>query len=72
MIAAPAVSGLPATPFTFLGYAPRGSRRVVALDDQWRSSGQTVVFFDAPGRIARTISRSPKSMRRLSWWFAGS
>jgi len=56
VIAALSVAGLPATPFTFLGYAPRSAGELSRWIDKWRRSGQTVVFFDAPGRIARTIS----------------
>ena len=56
VIAALSFSGLPATPFTFLGYAPRTAGETARWVDQWRSSGQTVVFFDAPGRVARTVA----------------
>jgi len=56
VIAAISVSGLPATPFTFLGYAPRTAGATERWVDQWRRSGHTVVFFDAPGRVARTVA----------------
>ena len=56
VIAALSVSGLPATPFTFLGYAPRTEGATERWVGQWRRSGNTVVFFDAPGRVARTIA----------------
>jgi 16S rRNA (cytidine1402-2'-O)-methyltransferase len=56
VIAALSVSGLPATPFTFLGYAPRTAGETARWVDRWRSSGHTVVFFDAPGRVARTVA----------------
>jgi 16S rRNA (cytidine1402-2'-O)-methyltransferase len=56
VIAALSVSGLPATPFTFLGYAPRTEGATERWVDQWRRSGNTVVFFDAPGRVVRTIA----------------
>jgi 16S rRNA (cytidine1402-2'-O)-methyltransferase len=56
VIAALSVSGLPATPFTFLGYAPRTEGATERWVGQWRGSGNTVVFFDAPGRVARTVA----------------
>jgi 16S rRNA (cytidine1402-2'-O)-methyltransferase len=56
VIAALSVSGLPATPFTFLGYAPRTEGATERWVGQWRRSGNTVVFFDAPGRVARTVA----------------
>ncbi len=43
-------SGLPTTPFSFLGFVPRkGSDRKTFLD-RVRSSRETVVLFEAPGR----------------------
>jgi 16S rRNA (cytidine1402-2'-O)-methyltransferase len=55
IVAALSVSGLPATPFTFLGYAPRGAGESANWAKGWLGSGDTVVFFDAPGRVATTV-----------------
>jgi 16S rRNA (cytidine1402-2'-O)-methyltransferase len=55
VIAALSVSGLPATPFTFAGYAPRGAGELGRWVDDWMRAGQTIVFFEAPGRIERTV-----------------
>lgn len=56
VIAALAVSGLPATPFTFYGYAPRGSGELAAWIEQWTRSSETIVFFEAPSRVQRTVA----------------
>jgi 16S rRNA (cytidine1402-2'-O)-methyltransferase len=56
VIAALSVAGLPATPFTFWGYAPRGAGELGTWIDKWSRSAMTVVFFEAPGRIERTIA----------------
>jgi 16S rRNA (cytidine1402-2'-O)-methyltransferase len=56
VIAALSVSGLPATPFTFCGYAPRGSGELASWIEDWSRSGKTTVFFEAPGRVQRTIA----------------
>jgi 16S rRNA (cytidine1402-2'-O)-methyltransferase len=55
IIAALSVSGLPATPFTFLGYAPRSRGETARWAREWLGSGQTVVFFDAPSRVGTTV-----------------
>ncbi|HXV59378.1 MAG TPA: 16S rRNA (cytidine(1402)-2'-O)-methyltransferase [Vicinamibacteria bacterium] len=55
-IAALAISGLPTTPFTFVGFLPpRGQARHRAIDSL-RNVTHTVVLFEAPGRIARLLS----------------
>jgi 16S rRNA (cytidine1402-2'-O)-methyltransferase len=55
VVAALSVSGLPATPFTFAGYAPRGAGELARWIDGWLRGGETVVFFEAPGRIERAV-----------------
>jgi 16S rRNA (cytidine1402-2'-O)-methyltransferase len=50
--AALAVSGLPAGRFLFLGFAPRKGRERQAWMDQALQSPDTVVVFEAPGRLA--------------------
>jgi 16S rRNA (cytidine1402-2'-O)-methyltransferase len=55
VIAALSVSGLPATPFMFAGYAPRGAGELARWIQDWLRAGQTIVFFEAPGRIERTV-----------------
>jgi 16S rRNA (cytidine1402-2'-O)-methyltransferase len=55
VIAALSVSGLPATPSTFAGFAPRGAGELARWVDDWTRAGQTIVFFEAPGRIQRTV-----------------
>lgn len=53
--AALAVAGLPAGRFLFLGFAPRGGGDRVAWMDEALGSRHTVVAFEAPGRLARTL-----------------
>lgn len=56
--AALSVSGITATPFTFLGYPPPGGQ----ARDRWmeclHSQTGAVVFFEAPHRIQRTLDES--------------
>jgi len=49
--AALAVSGLPAGRFLFLGFAPRKGRERQAWMDQALQSPDTVIVFEAPGRL---------------------
>ncbi|MBM4384832.1 MAG: 16S rRNA (cytidine(1402)-2'-O)-methyltransferase [Deltaproteobacteria bacterium] len=49
------VSGLPATPFTFVGFLPRRGRERSELIDSLRSRPETLVFFESPQRIADTL-----------------
>jgi 16S rRNA (cytidine1402-2'-O)-methyltransferase len=49
-------SGLPAVPFTFLGFLPRkGKERDEALE-RIALSRETVVFFESPDRTAKTVA----------------
>lgn len=56
IIAALSVSGVPATPFTFLGFPPRSG----VARDRWLEAlhavAGTAVFFEAPHRIAATMA----------------
>ena len=56
MLAALIASGLPAEPFTFFGFLPRGgadrARRLVEVG----ASPHTTVLYEAPGRVVDTLS----------------
>jgi 16S rRNA (cytidine1402-2'-O)-methyltransferase len=56
VLAALVVSGLPATPFTFVGFLPRRGRERSELLDSIRARAETLVFFESPQRIADTLS----------------
>lgn len=56
VLAALAVSGLPPTPFTFLGFLPpKGEARRRAVETI-ASSPHTLVLFEAPTRVARLLA----------------
>lgn len=56
VLAALAASGLPAQPFTFLGFPPRkaGARR--KLLEAFAERGETLVLFESPRRVGRTLA----------------
>jgi 16S rRNA (cytidine1402-2'-O)-methyltransferase len=54
--AALSVSGLPAVPFTFHGYAPRSAGDLKEWIERWTSRHETSVFFESPSRIAKTLA----------------
>jgi 16S rRNA (cytidine1402-2'-O)-methyltransferase len=56
VLTALAASGLPAQPFTFLGFAPRkaGARR--KLLEPFRERVETLVLFESPRRVGRTLA----------------
>ncbi len=56
VVAALSVAGLPATPFTFYGYAPRTAGEIHTWIEQWIRRSETIVFFESPNRIARTLT----------------
>ena len=56
VVAALSVAGLEATPFTFLGYSPRAAGGLRRWIEDWTREGTTVVFFEAPTRIRRTLA----------------
>lgn len=56
VVAALSVAGLPATPFTFHGYAPRSAGELREWIERWVSRTETSVFFESPNRIKRTLT----------------
>jgi 16S rRNA (cytidine1402-2'-O)-methyltransferase len=55
VVAALAASGLPADSFTFFGFPPTRASDRTRWFDRLRDVGGTVVFFEAPHRIERTL-----------------
>lgn len=55
VVAALAVSGLAGERFTFEGFAPRKSGERTDLFASWRFEARTVVLFESPQRLARTL-----------------
>jgi 16S rRNA (cytidine1402-2'-O)-methyltransferase len=55
IIAALAVSGLPTDAFAFLGFPPTRSKARLEWFDRAKRFGGTIVFFEAPHRIRRTL-----------------
>lgn len=55
LIPALILSGLPATPFVFLGFPPRRAGQRRRLFDSLKDSEWTVVFYESPHRLARTL-----------------
>jgi 16S rRNA (cytidine1402-2'-O)-methyltransferase len=55
-IATLAVSGFPGDAFTFLGFPPTRSKDRVSWLECMRTAGGTVVFYEAPHRIRRTLA----------------
>ena len=54
-VAALSVSGLATDSFTFLGFPPTKAKDRISWFDRLRRSGPTVVFYEAPHRIQRTL-----------------
>ena len=50
-------SGLPADSFWFLGFLPRTAGRLVRALEEPLRTGRTVVFFESPVRLAKTLRR---------------
>lgn len=61
-IAALAVAGLPTDRFTFLGFPPVRSNNRKRWFEAARSAGGTVVFFEAPHRIRRTLEELQRAI----------
>ena len=57
LLAALAASGLPAVPFTFVGFLPRRSGECDRVLELLRDRRDTLIFFESPRRIAKTLSR---------------
>ena len=56
-LAALAASGLPAVPFTFVGFLPRRSGECDRVLESLRDRRDTLVFFESPRRLAKTLAR---------------
>jgi 16S rRNA (cytidine1402-2'-O)-methyltransferase len=56
VLAALVVSGLPATPFTFVGFLPRRGRERTELLDALRERTETLVLFESPQRLGETLA----------------
>jgi 16S rRNA (cytidine1402-2'-O)-methyltransferase len=54
-VAALAVSGMPGSTFTFLGFPPTKKAARTQWLDALASAGRTVIFFEAPHRIRQTL-----------------
>lgn len=57
VVAALSVAGFPATPFLFAGYVPRTRGGISSFLEQWRMLGMTVVAFESPNRIIKTLAQ---------------
>ncbi len=57
LLAALAASGLPTVPFTFVGFLPRRSGECDRLLETLRDRRETLIFFESPRRVARTLAR---------------
>jgi len=56
-LAALAASGLPAVPFTFVGFLPRRSGECDRVLESLRDRRDTLIFFESPRRVAKTLAR---------------
>ena len=56
IMAALSISGLPASEFVFMGFAPRSGAERTRWMERLASERRTVVFFEVPHRVDRTIS----------------
>jgi 16S rRNA (cytidine1402-2'-O)-methyltransferase len=56
VLAALVVSGLPSTPFTFVGFLPRRGRERTEQLATLRARPETLVLFESPQRIAETLA----------------
>ena len=61
-LAALAASGLPAVPFTFVGFLPRRGGECDRVLESLRDRRDTLIFFESPRRIAKTIARLEVSL----------
>jgi len=57
VVSALVVAGLPAAPFTFLGFLPRRAGARDAFLDGLRERPETLVLFESPRRVAATLRR---------------
>lgn len=56
VLAALVASGLPAVPFTFLGFVPRKGRERAEFVEQLRALSHTAVCYESPERVAATLA----------------
>jgi len=56
-MAALSASGLPAVPFTFVGFLPRRSGECERALESLRDRPDTMIFFESPRRVAATLAR---------------
>jgi 16S rRNA (cytidine1402-2'-O)-methyltransferase len=56
-VAALSASGLPAVPFTFVGFLPRQSGECDRVLETLRDRRDTLIFFESPRRVATTLAR---------------
>lgn len=56
VLTALAVAGLRASPFTFLGFLPRRAQERKRLLEAYRSRPETLVLFESPKRLAKTLT----------------
>lgn len=62
LLAALAASGLPAVPFTFVGFLPRRSGECDRVLESLRDRRDTLVFFESPRRVAGTLARLQEAL----------
>jgi 16S rRNA (cytidine1402-2'-O)-methyltransferase len=61
-LAALAASGLPAVPFSFIGFLPRRSGECDRVLESLRDRRDSLVFFESPRRIAKTLARLEEAL----------
>jgi 16S rRNA (cytidine1402-2'-O)-methyltransferase len=62
VLAALAIAGLPVQPFTFLGFLPRRAGERAELLESYRTRQETIVVFESPKRLARTLAGLAESL----------
>ena len=65
VLAALVVSGLPTDRFCFEGFLARSGRLGPSVSPPWPPRTRTTVLFEAPGRVAGTLGRPGRRLRRL-------
>ena len=62
VLTALALSGLPFPPFCFLGYLPRRASARKKLFETYRERPETLVFFESPHRVGRSLAELAGSL----------
>jgi 16S rRNA (cytidine1402-2'-O)-methyltransferase len=62
VLGALAASGLPAQPFTFLGFPPRKSGARRKLFERLAARSETLVLFESPRRVGRTLAELAEAL----------